>query len=243
MSPVPTLQSSTIELVHLQTQIAFVLPSERALTRIGKHHNQQSVDIDLSGLPDADIVSRLHVQIYCDGTNYFIEDLGSSNGSFLNGKRLQPGQSYPLSLSDRLDLGQGGKVSFVVRQQPTTDSAAMPVRSTTKELFPRQLSDKATRFLGVLMMTAGVVILASATHIGIFFSTQAILLWLAGVALLFQRRIHPDWGWLLIVLGIGVTLLSGRVFASTNLLQLLIASTLFAGGYQLYTRGNLPSLF
>src|SRR5439155_16260827 len=49
-------------------------------------------------------VSRQHAQISCDkGGRYFIEDLGSSNGTFLNGVRLK--ERTPLSESDNLQIG------------------------------------------------------------------------------------------------------------------------------------------
>jgi len=249
MSPASSSANPSIELLHLQTQLAFEVPRDRVLTRIGKHHDQQPLDIDLSGLPNADIVSRLHLQIYCDGSDYSIEDVGSSNGTFLNGERLQAQQHYPLSSGDRLDLGQGGKMTFVVQQRSSKSATVTVVpdedviQSSVLEPSSKRQGDRASRFLGVILMVAGIIILASATHIGIFFSTQAIILWLGGIALLFQRRVHPDWGWLLIALGVGIALLSGNMFASTNLLQLLMASALFAGGYQLYTRGKLPDLF
>ena len=35
-------------------------------------------------------VSRQHALILCDGGQHFVEDLGSSNGTYLNGNRLAP---------------------------------------------------------------------------------------------------------------------------------------------------------
>ena len=53
---------------------------------------------------DAPGVSRRHARIVRQGDGYFIEDLKSSNGTFLNGKRLD--RYEELSPGDRIHLGQ-----------------------------------------------------------------------------------------------------------------------------------------
>jgi hypothetical protein len=40
-------------------------------------------------MPDDSFVSTLHARIYRDGPTVWVEDLGSTNGSFLNGRRLE----------------------------------------------------------------------------------------------------------------------------------------------------------
>lgn len=58
--------------------------------------------ITIGRLPEAEVciddrwVSRYHARIRHDGTRYFIEDLGSKNGLFVNGKRVVE----PLALED-----------------------------------------------------------------------------------------------------------------------------------------------
>ena len=51
-------------------------------------------------------VSRRHAKIICAQEGYFIEDLGSSNGSFVNGERLTPHQSRQLQSGDSVMLGK-----------------------------------------------------------------------------------------------------------------------------------------
>jgi len=52
-------------------------------------------------------VSRLHARVDVDKEGRFaIMDLSSTNGTFLNGKRLKPFQSFPLNEHDILELGQ-----------------------------------------------------------------------------------------------------------------------------------------
>lgn len=51
-------------------------------------------------------VSRQHALITYDEVGYTLEDLGSSNGTLLNGNRLVPGQAYPLRSGDYMQLGE-----------------------------------------------------------------------------------------------------------------------------------------
>jgi pSer/pThr/pTyr-binding forkhead associated (FHA) protein len=51
-------------------------------------------------------VSRRHACIHQSDDGIYIEDLGSSNGTFLNSQRLQPSQVSPLHHGDTLHLGQ-----------------------------------------------------------------------------------------------------------------------------------------
>jgi serine phosphatase RsbU (regulator of sigma subunit) len=52
---------------------------------------------------DAKAVSRQHAQITCEEGAYFVEDLGSSNGTFVNGSRITG--RVPLTDRDTLQIG------------------------------------------------------------------------------------------------------------------------------------------
>lgn len=50
-------------------------------------------------------ISGTHAELhYMDGTGWSIEDKDSSNGTFVNGKRLQPAQNHPLRDHDLVQL-------------------------------------------------------------------------------------------------------------------------------------------
>jgi hypothetical protein len=51
-------------------------------------------------------VSRLHSRLSRKGEQWFIEDLGSTNGTFLNGARLPPHQKIPIHEGDTLTFGR-----------------------------------------------------------------------------------------------------------------------------------------
>ncbi|RMD58828.1 FHA domain-containing protein, partial [Candidatus Parcubacteria bacterium] len=63
-----------------------------------------TVDVSEDG-PGMHSVSRRHASIFREGGQVFIKDLGSTNGTFLNGKRLPPYLSTPLHNGDSLQLG------------------------------------------------------------------------------------------------------------------------------------------
>jgi len=72
-------------------------------------------DADSGIFPDVDLdaddpeakVSRRHARITRRGLQYFIEDLGSTNGTFINrGRRLLPGDRQPLNDGDEIIIGK-----------------------------------------------------------------------------------------------------------------------------------------
>lgn len=64
-------------------------------------------DIDLDADDPEAKVSRRHARITLREGQYFVEDLGSTNGTFLNrGKRLMPGVSQPLRDGDEIIVGK-----------------------------------------------------------------------------------------------------------------------------------------
>jgi hypothetical protein len=73
-------------------------------------------DIDLADQKGSDLgVSRLHLSIKYDGEHntVHVADLGSANGSFINGQKLHPKESRVLRHGDELRLGKLMlKVSF-----------------------------------------------------------------------------------------------------------------------------------
>jgi hypothetical protein len=63
-------------------------------------------DVDLT--PDGGLeggVSRRHCKIHQRDSNYLVEDVGSANGTFLNGSRLTPYLPHVLKDRDRLQVG------------------------------------------------------------------------------------------------------------------------------------------
>lgn len=64
-------------------------------------------DVDLDSDDPEAKVSRRHARVTLRNGEYFVDDLGSTNGTFLNrGKRLLPGQPQPLREGDEIIVGK-----------------------------------------------------------------------------------------------------------------------------------------
>ena len=110
---VTQLQVTTARLRHAQTNTAIEIPRQLSVVRIGKPNDQTPPDIDVSGFPDSEIVSRVHANLRIEGDTYYLEDVGSSNGTYINGLPLPVGNRHRLRSGDRIALGKGDKVSFI----------------------------------------------------------------------------------------------------------------------------------
>ena len=93
-------------LVDLNRQIEFPLSKELNIGRLDAA-SATFPDLDLTssgGLEKG--VSRRHAKIKRQGEEILIEDLGSVNGTFLNGQRLTPYLQHPLVSGDEVQLGK-----------------------------------------------------------------------------------------------------------------------------------------
>ncbi|MCH2211195.1 MAG: SpoIIE family protein phosphatase [Fuerstiella sp.] len=70
----------------------------RLPVQLGRHPD---CDVHL----DSGMVSRFHARLVRDQNRYLLEDLGSGNGSFLNGRQLDPNTPQELRNGDRIKLG------------------------------------------------------------------------------------------------------------------------------------------
>ncbi len=114
-SPVNATQLQTLSarLRQAQTNTLIEIPRQLSVIRIGKPNDQTPPDIDVSGFPDSEVVSRVHANLRVEGDTYYLEDVGSANGTYINGLPLPAGNRHRLRLGDRIALGKGDKVSFI----------------------------------------------------------------------------------------------------------------------------------
>lgn len=87
-----------------------ILPlADRSEFTLGRISDAQPImpDIDLTPYQAyASGVSRLHAVLKRSGKRVTVMDLGSSNGTYLNGKRLQSNVDHVINHSDMLSLGK-----------------------------------------------------------------------------------------------------------------------------------------
>jgi serine phosphatase RsbU (regulator of sigma subunit) len=78
---------------------------------MGRHYPLQPERTTLGRQADCHVcltgkqVSRQHALIVCEGGQHFVEDLGSSNGTYLNGRRILPRTRVPLTDRDTVQIG------------------------------------------------------------------------------------------------------------------------------------------
>ncbi len=88
---------------------------EYVLGRSSEEQQEKSI-IDLADYQAYEKgVSRLHASIRKNDGAFTVVDLGSSNGTRLNGARLAPQQVYPLQHGDILSLGKL-KIQILIRR-------------------------------------------------------------------------------------------------------------------------------
>ena len=107
------LQTPVPQLFHLETNKIIELPENFSIITIGKLSKSEVPDINLSEFPHAEFVSRKHAQIHFDGKNYFIQDMGSANGTYINKYPMLPGIWYKIAPQVRIGFGKRDIVSFV----------------------------------------------------------------------------------------------------------------------------------
>jgi pSer/pThr/pTyr-binding forkhead associated (FHA) protein len=103
-----TEPTATLRIIMTESERQVQLPvvTEVYLGRLDAAHGIFP-DLDLTadgGLEGG--VSRRHAKIHQKGSRFFIEDVGSANGTFLNGQRLTPYLPHPLQNSDKVQLGR-----------------------------------------------------------------------------------------------------------------------------------------
>jgi ribosomal protein L40E len=112
-SPATQLQPAMHHLLHLQTNRILEIPPHLPVVHLGKPNETATPDIDVSGLPCSEVVSRVHANIRVEGENYYIEDIGSANGTYINHNALAKGNRHLLRSGDRISLGKGDLVTFI----------------------------------------------------------------------------------------------------------------------------------
>jgi hypothetical protein len=114
VSPVPPIEQMLTPIDNPApipyTGPRLVLNSSGSIFRLGSAavigREDPTLQIDLEGYPDGKFVSHRHAQIVKMNDQYYIEDLGSSNHTYVNDIKLAEGQSEPLKQGDTIKLGK-----------------------------------------------------------------------------------------------------------------------------------------
>ncbi len=91
-----------------------IQPGQSVVIGRKEQANENSVVVN------AQIVSGRHAILFLDSSGQlYIQDAGSTNGTFVNGKKLVPGQNYNISEQDKIRFSRSDTIELVVG--PATD--------------------------------------------------------------------------------------------------------------------------
>lgn len=107
----PVVQSGRPRLIHTSGR---EFPMEKDTILLGRRSPVDGIfpEVDLTDYDTDSYISRRHGRITRQAAGYVYEDLGSSNGSWVNGTKLQAHVQQPLGEGNSLRLG---KTEMVVR--------------------------------------------------------------------------------------------------------------------------------
>ncbi len=121
MPPAPIMSSNSadaaVSLHLIESGMILHLSGQNEFT-VGRAVDGQPIlpDVDLSPYEAyAQGVSRLHAALKLNNQRVFITDLGSSNGTRVNGQKLMPNVDYPLNHGDVIGLGKF-KIQVLIRK-------------------------------------------------------------------------------------------------------------------------------
>jgi hypothetical protein len=103
---------------YLKTRAGEMLPLEVDYVIIGRKdlEHEIPIDLDMARHDPGNAVSRRHACISREGENHFLLELGSTNGTSLNGTDIAPGRKMLLKDGDKIDFGRGLPVTFLVAE-------------------------------------------------------------------------------------------------------------------------------
>lgn len=109
------IQTQAAKLLHAQSNTLISMPEAQTIVHIGKPNDRVPPDINVSVFSSAEVVSRVHAAIHIEGGHFFVEDVGSANGTYLNNMPLTPSTRYRLRVGDRITLGKGELMTFIFK--------------------------------------------------------------------------------------------------------------------------------
>jgi Tol biopolymer transport system component len=106
-------------------------------------------------------VSRRHARLAWTGPGYIVEDLGSTNGTFVNGERVSG--AHALQSGDRLQLGEQVEFAFeAYMPAPVRAEAALPGTAPPRAQAPPPQPNRRRVWLWAVGLLGLVVIIAAA---------------------------------------------------------------------------------
>ncbi len=103
-----------------------------------------------------DQVSRRHAELAEIGGRWFVSDLGSANGTFVNDRQLTAHDRVPLDAGDRLRLGEQTELTFDLEHRATAIPIGSVVEGAQKPSRSRAFIAGALLFLLAVIAAIGI---------------------------------------------------------------------------------------
>ncbi|MBQ7159474.1 MAG: FHA domain-containing protein [Treponema sp.] len=97
-----------LERIAEGSQVSYLMFNKQKITLAAKITIGRSTECDV--VVDNKLVSRHHALIQKIRDAYFLRDDGSTNGTFLNGKRIPDGKYIKLNSGDKITIGSANLV-------------------------------------------------------------------------------------------------------------------------------------
>ncbi|KAF9576509.1 hypothetical protein EC968_007987 [Mortierella alpina] len=98
-----------LEPINESFQLKSLELPEQTKVKIGRQTGVTTAPHPSNGYFDSKVLSRIHAEVWSESGQVYIRDLKSSNGTFLNGKRLCPenteSEPFELNQNDNLEFG------------------------------------------------------------------------------------------------------------------------------------------
>lgn len=173
-----------------------VYPIDKSEVFIGRDLNNEVVINDQE-------VSRRHARVFVQGGNYVIEDLGSTNGTSVNGQRIMG--PYILKAGELITFGENVNLLFQTlgvsgdatvassaRQQPSTarPQKPQPQYASSAPVVPEIEEDKKKFPIWLVIIIAIILLLICVCAVAIYF-IDANYMWCDVFPFLFGPELCP----------------------------------------------------
>lgn len=142
-------QIGSLILVVVGHEQPIILTGSEQVT-LGRYNPGETMpSIDLTPY-NADLlgVSRQHARIRRSENRYIIEDVGSTNGTWVNEIRLKPHQFYEIENGALIRLGQLGLYAYF--EAVASPEETITLNNGSRKLTPQRLSSQVTPYLSAL---------------------------------------------------------------------------------------------
>ena len=173
-----------------------VYPIEKSEIFIGRDLNNEIVINDQE-------ISRRHARVFVQGGNYVIEDLGSTNGTSVNGQRIMG--PYILRAGELITFGENINLLFqtlgdsgdatVASSGKVQPSTAKPIKpqpqyASSAPVVPDIEEDKSRFPIWLIIIVAVVLLLICVCAVGLYF-IDANYMWCDVFPFLFGPELCP----------------------------------------------------